>query len=206
MDCVFCDRSQFEERLCGETKDFWIIATLGQITDGGYVLLAPKRHVECVGAMREPEIDSLNELLFKTRNALINEYSNRGIVFEHGIVCQTIKHAHLHLLPGTIDTLNVLLRIVQDFPPQKYLFSTVPSLTNLQSMYKDKPLPYLLGQDIMDSGFVICWNPLAPPQYLRIVVAEVLDRPERANWRTMDPEFDKKLWSETVKRLKPYFK
>lgn len=56
-DCVFCDRSKFEERLCGETKDFWIIATLGQITDGGYVLLVPKRHVECVGAMDKNEVN-----------------------------------------------------------------------------------------------------------------------------------------------------
>jgi hypothetical protein len=41
--------------------------------------------------------------------------------------------------------------------------------------------------------------------YLRIVAAEALGKPERANWRTMDAALDKKLYLETVSRLKPYF-
>jgi len=52
-DCVFCDRAQFEDRLVGETKDFFVIATLGQITDGGYVLLVPKEHIACMGALAD---------------------------------------------------------------------------------------------------------------------------------------------------------
>ena len=32
-NCVFCDRSKFEERLIHETENFYVIATLGQITD-----------------------------------------------------------------------------------------------------------------------------------------------------------------------------
>src|SRR3989338_4060716 len=109
MDCVFCDRSQFEERLCGETKDFWIIATLGQITDGGYVLLVPKRHVKCVVAMSQPKIKLLEKLEEKTSGALLKEYHSSGTtIFEHGIVGQTIKHAHLHIVP---EKLNITDRI-----------------------------------------------------------------------------------------------
>ncbi|HEY4494942.1 MAG TPA: hypothetical protein VJC01_00655 [Candidatus Paceibacterota bacterium] len=41
-NCVFCDRSKLEERLIAENKDWYLIATLGQITDGGYVLIFNK--------------------------------------------------------------------------------------------------------------------------------------------------------------------
>jgi hypothetical protein len=48
-------------------------------------------------------------------------------------------------------------------------------------------------------------DPPAPLQYLRTVAAELTGRPERANWRDINQEDDKKLWQETVSRLKPYF-
>ena len=41
-NCVFCDRTKFEECIIAENKDWYLIATLGQITDGGYVLIFNK--------------------------------------------------------------------------------------------------------------------------------------------------------------------
>jgi len=200
-NCVFCDRSQFEERLCGETKDFWIIATLGQITDGGYLLLVPKRHVECIGAMTSKEAKLLDKLGVRVCDALIQEYGGAPdlIMFEHDIVGQTIKHAHLHMLLGNYI---IAQKILSDFPNSK--LDSIVSLNDFRSnLYSSKKKPYLLWQDA--HGMKVCWNPPAPLQYLRIIVADALGRPERANWRNMDPELDKKLWQETVKRLKPYF-
>lgn len=201
-DCVFCDKSKFEERLVGETKDFWVIATLGQITDGGYLLLVPKRHVECLGAMTSKEVKLLDKLEVKTCDALVAEYSvspSDMIIFEHGIVGQTIKHAHLHIVPANAIIAN---RISDDFP--KSDVSCILSFSDFRkNLYNKRREPYLLWNDLW--GMKVCWNPPAPPQYLRIVVAEALGRPERANWKEMDPELDKKLWQETVKRLKPYF-
>jgi len=197
-NCVFCDRSQFEERLCGKTKDFWIIATLGQITDGGYVLLVPKQHVECVGAMEEREAERLDILIDQTRGLLYREYKLPSVVFEHGIVGQTIKHAHIHIVSANI---TISEKVHQDFPDCGR--SVITYLTALCNLYTKLQKPYLL---LRESGFVseIIWNPPAPLQYLRTVAAEALGRPERANWRNMDPKLDKKLWSETVRRLKTY--
>ena len=202
MDCVFCDRSQFEERLCGETNDFWIIATLGQITDGGYVLLVPKRHVECVGAMTSKEIKLLEKLLIKISDALLKEYSfSSPTLFEHGIVGQTIKHAHLHVVPVNLDITN---RIIRDFSRNVFLIQK--SLSQFRMACKKIQKPYILWEDFTVGGLKAFLSPDAPLQYLRTVVAEALGRPERANWRNMDSELDRKLWSETVRRLKPYFK
>lgn len=198
-DCVFCDKSKFEERLIGETKNSWIIATLGQITDGGYVLLVPKRHVECIGAMEKAEIKFLSEVVRKIYLVLAAEYKcARPIIFEHGIIGQTIKHAHIHFAP---ETCNIKKRVCKDFPQSEIVM--IESWDALRALYSKIKEPYLFWLD--NDKPRACWDPPAPPQYLRLVVAEALGRPERGNWRNMNPELDKKLWSETVKRLKPYF-
>lgn len=198
--CVFCDKAQFEERLAGESERFWIIATLGQISNGGYLLLVPKRHVLCVGAMETSELKELEAMREKIHEAVLQEYGiPPKIVFEHGIVGQTIKHAHLHLIP---EAASITERIRKDFPHNE--IAVICSWDELKNLYAEKQKPYLLWRD-SDGGARVCWNPEAPLQYLRAIVAEVVGRPERANWRAMDPELDKRLWAGTVARLKPYF-
>lgn len=200
-NCVFCDRTQFEERLVGETKEFWIIATLGQISNGGYTLLVPKRHVECIGAMDRSEIVLLDRVAEKIFNAILKEYEAVMMtIVEHGIVGQSIKHAHLHFVP---ELCNLTEKVRSDFPGST--ISKVNFWSELQGLYQRKPEPYLFW---IDSSLIAnaCWNPQnVPMQYMRTIIAEAVGRPERANWRSMDPDLDKKLWSETVKRLKPYF-
>lgn len=200
--CVFCDRSQFEEQLVGETGDFWIIATLGQISDGGYVLLAPKRHISCIGAMEETEAMATGLMEKEIRHALLLAYgSGKTTVFEHGIVGQTIQHAHIHFVP---EPCLMTARIREDFPASD--MTSVETWKELCGLYRNRQKPYLFWRDCNSQIYAdVCWDPPAPSQYLRIVVAQALGRPERANWRTMDPDLDRELWMETVKRLKPYF-
>lgn len=198
--CVFCDRTQFEERLVGESESFWIIATLGQISNGGYLLLVPKRHVLCLGLMEEYEREEMEKLQAHLYDAVMKEYGIPPyIVFEHGIVGQSVSHAHLHLIPE-LNTMTE--RIHRDFSMNE--FHATESWSELMQAYIKKQEPYLLWRD-SQTKMTVCWNPKAKLQYLRSVVAEAVGRPERANWRTMDPELDRLLWSETVTRLKPYF-
>ena len=94
QNCPFCDISKLRERLIAEVDGFYVVATLGQITDGGYVLLIPKRHVSCIGAMDEAEINAAGALLRGVDHAVMYEYSPPygilgpmpGLMFEHGIV------------------------------------------------------------------------------------------------------------------------
>ncbi|MBI1957198.1 hypothetical protein HYV22_00330 [Candidatus Gottesmanbacteria bacterium] len=208
--CVFCDRKQFEERLIAEISGFYVIASLGQITDGGYVLLFPVEHTPCMGVLDEKQTSAMLTIAADIGEALTKEYSPefwttrgyRATVFEHGIVGQTIQHGHLHFFPAALD---LTARPRADFPAAEFV--ELECQGDLQDLYARAPRPYLFWESV--EGKVIqstmCWNPPAPSQYFRTVVAEMLGRPERANWRTMDPELDKRLWSETVRRLKPYF-
>lgn len=210
-DCAFCDRSQFEERIIGETDKFWIIATLGQIPKfGGYVLVVPKHHVSCVAALTHQELMRIahpfDGILFRIGVALDREYGKNGsTIFEHGIVGQTIQHAHLHVLPVEFDMTD---RVISDFRGvQGTYLRYIGSFGNLKDPVTKKdgsPYPYLLWTTPRHH-IVSMVNPPAPNQYLRIVAAELLGYPERADWRTMDPELDRRLYSETVTRLKPYF-
>ncbi len=199
-NCVFCDRTKFEERIITETKDWYLIATLGQITDGGYTLIIPKRHVSCVGAMKEREIVEIDNKLRAVSDYIEIEYGVKPILFEHGIVGRTIQHAHLHLLPAKIHMCG---RIYRDFPNAQICF--LDTLKILRCNYDiNGGKPYLLWST-PEGLLKAVIDPLAPPQYLRLIAAELTGHPERGNWRNMDPELDKRLWQETVSRLKPYF-
>ena len=203
--CVFCDRSQFEERLCGETKDFWIIATLGQIVQGGYILLVPKRHVECIGALEKDEIDRLCQAKQRIYEKLgyFNEASSVTI-FEHGIAGQSIKHAHLHIVPVACRFSD---KVAGDFLWNDMELMPVlqQSWHRLREKYAKTKEPYLLWKD-SGIGIKVLWNPQnTPAQYFRNLLFEEIGQPELANWRKANPEEDKKRWQETVKMLKPHF-
>lgn len=199
-NCVFCDRIEFKERIIAESNAFYIIAPLGQITDGGYVLVIPKRHVPCIGAMKGGEIFKINNIYRAISDYVEVEYSIRPIIFEHGIVGQTIQHAHLHILPANIRMCG---RIYRDFPNSQICF--LDSLALIKWAYDMSGRKKYLFWSTPEGLFKAIIDPPAPPQYLRIIAAEILGRPERANWRNMNPGLDKKLWQETVNRLKPYF-
>lgn len=205
-DCVFCDTSQFAERLVATSSGFNVIATLGQITDGGYALVSPQKHISCLGALASGQTNAMLNVAKEVCRALSREYQHGNsstpypvTMFEHGIVGQTIKHAHLHLLPTVID---LTAKIRKDFPEAET--KELQHAAHLQELYGKRPEPYLFWT-VPSGTSMVCWNPPAPSQYLRLIVAELLGRPERGNWRNMNPELDKRLWQETVNRLKPYF-
>lgn len=197
QNCVFCDQSQHQKRLIFENDKFFVLPSLGQITDGGYVLLVPKKHELCFGAMQNDK--HFDSIIAMFRDTIAKEYKSSSVViFEHGIVGQTVYHAHLHFLPITCQ---ITARIHNYFPKSE--IEIISSFDDLQCRYAEMHAPYLLWSDA-DNKLVVCWDPPAPPQYLRTVLACAVGRPERANWRTMDRELDNRLINDTVRRLTPY--
>ena len=76
--CVFCDKKNFTERVVYENESAYVIASLGQITDGGYLLLVPKIHASCMGAMAIGQQVELLKLLFLS------------IALSHDLACHRI--------------------------------------------------------------------------------------------------------------------
>ena len=167
--------------------------------------LYPKKHIDCIGNADREFLEKIDKIDIRIMQYLMIEYGIQSVsIFEHGIVGQTVKHAHIHFMPASC---LVGPRIKNDLPQgevdEVYLWA------QLGSMYSVKKEPYLAWHDksFGHAKKTINWNPSnVPIQYLRTVFAEAIGRPERANWRNVDPVKDRKLILETVERMKKYFK
>lgn len=92
-------------------------------------------------------------------------------------------------------------RILKDFPQSTA--GWIPSLYLLKNTRQSASEPYLIWKN-RSNEFKVCWDPPAPKQYFRTVIAEAIGCPEKADYRNIDPEEDKRLCLETVERLKPH--
>lgn len=199
--CPFCDRRIFEEQLIVETTGFYAKASLGQIVEG-YTVIFPKRHVACLGDLTIPEIIELTLLKKKLTEAIVAVYQQRPILFEHGIKGQTVAHAHAHLLPlpATVYLPSFFNRVRIDFPD----YSRIASLVDLREFHRREG-PYLFHESSL--GSMLCFRTSehsVRSGYLREVFAEVVGHPERADWRSVDPEVDAQIWRCTRDKIKDY--
>lgn len=197
--CVFCNFSKIKDRTIATIDGFHVTVSLGQITNGGYLLLIPTQHTTCLGTMNRSQINNFEAVLDETSDNLYHVYDNPVTFFEHGIVGQTVFHAHLHIFPGNVD---IGKRITIDFP--NFEIQTVKDFSELGLLYKKRKDPYLLWSS-PKKELHVCWNPPAKGEYLRNATAEDLGVPERASWRNMDPTLDKKLINKTFDQLFPLF-
>jgi len=205
--CVFCNMANFKERIVAESDDYFIVATLGQITNGGHLLLIPKYHVSCIGEMTIEQAYAMSKavkdvyLLLSLANGLIykEKKPDRIITFEHGRAGQSIGHAHIHFLPAQIDLTS---RIRDDFPDAE--IEEMQNHLELIEKQKENRRRYLFWTTPSGKAMV-CWEPGAPPQYMRTISSDALGRPERGDWHNIDAELDKALYSETVTCLRSWF-
>lgn len=188
--CPFCDRSALRERLILGSANFSVIPTKGQVLEG-YTLIVPKRHTICFGDFSETEMDEAAMLMERVRTATTNVYGRPPIFFEHGIVGQTVKHAHMHAVPAAVDLLPI---ITDDFPD----YEKVTTLAALQAVFQREG-PYLFYQNAGGEKFV--FHIFKWPQYLRLMLADAVGHPERGNWREMDPQLDAAMMLDTQTKL-----
>ena len=198
--CPFCDLTQVGERYIYGNGLFHVAATLGQITDGGYTIIFPAKHVPCIGAMAMWEATELQRLKQSIIAALEDIYKTGWVAFEHGIFGQSITHAHLHVLPFPS---RLYPHVRHDFPDAQIVRLAGPE--GLSRAWSRRSEPYLYWESSLEPPHV-CWVGSAPDQkqYFRKLIACEMGRPDRADWRIVDPTADRKLYLETVARLKLY--
>lgn len=193
--CTFCDFSKIEKRTIATIEGFHIVISLGQITNGGYLLLIPQTHFNCLGSLTKSHATKLDYLSSYMINLIEEEYNQHVTFFEHGIVGQTIPHAHLHLFPAKV---NLKDQIENDFPNSK--IEVIKDFSTFRKKYRAYRTPYLLWSTPKNE-VLVCWDPPAPPEYLRLVTANILEVPQRGSWKDMDKQLDQDLTSQTMERL-----
>jgi diadenosine tetraphosphate (Ap4A) HIT family hydrolase len=195
--CVFCGHEQHRARIVCESGRFYAIPTVGQISDGGHMLIIPKGHHVCLGAMDDAHFDEFEAMHADLKRRIRASYGKRVVSFEHGILGQSVPHGHLQVLPSDTDLYG---RISQDFK----LVKPLGSVREIRELHRTKGV-YLFYENQQDDRFGFLLDSF--PQYLRIVAAECIGKPQRGNWREWraDPlqaSLDDRLIDETVQKLR----
>lgn len=96
-DCVFCQQRDIATSILEETPNFRIVADHAPLVEG-HILIIPKRHYACYGAV-PAEFDAELFALKHEVKQFFEQFYAPIIYWEHGIFHQTVFHAHLHCFP-----------------------------------------------------------------------------------------------------------
>lgn len=94
--CAFCARETLAP-LLAETEHFFLLADHAPLVEG-HLLIIPRAHYACFGALPVDLEDELLALKARVRAFFVARYQTPAF-FEHGVFRQTVPHAHLHALP-----------------------------------------------------------------------------------------------------------
>lgn len=174
-------------RVVYQSEHFIAIAGLGQITDG-YILLLTREHFPSMAhlpsAAYYQELEQVHEYLV----AVLSKLFVRPIVFEHGpmlslnargMTCEgggsCMDHAHLHFFPVPIVTNQILSHL-----QVQHAHYPITQYRELQRQ-KKRAMPYLFFETAQGKRWVFD-APSVPSQYLRRIVAETMNVPDKWNW------------------------
>jgi diadenosine tetraphosphate (Ap4A) HIT family hydrolase len=177
--CRFCNPPD-KERILYETENFYVMLSLGPLTEG-YLLICSKKHLESCGLIDSEQGDEFDNLT-KNVSKILKEVYGSCLFYEHGRVgsCLTFSesskhchHAHLHCVPVNVP-LNKF--IDEDFYTIKH-----DSWSDFRKSSKEYYEPYLFVHDgEMKSHFVIKKD--IRRQYLRHKTATLIDKSELWDW------------------------
>lgn len=97
INCAFCRPADFAANILKETDAFFVVADHAPLVEG-HILIIPKRHYACYGAVPAELDEELASLKQEVRD-FFNQYYAPAIFWEHGVFRQTVYHAHLHCFP-----------------------------------------------------------------------------------------------------------
>ena len=183
--CCFCftaDSSarQVWDRPFFESRNFFAIPSLGALVEG-WVLLVPRKHVVCSGALEPSLLPEFAEVKERLSNLLRERYGTISI-FEHGpsvaghdVGC-TVDHAHLHFVPLSFD----LGEAAQHFLPSGTTWKPATH-ADCRRAYREGT-DYLYLESPLKSPRIVESNELGS-QVLRRAIAQRVGRAAEFDWR-----------------------
>jgi diadenosine tetraphosphate (Ap4A) HIT family hydrolase/8-oxo-dGTP pyrophosphatase MutT (NUDIX family) len=85
-----------------ETPQFLVVCDRAPLVPG-HLLLIPRPHLACYGALPRRLYSEFRALKARIA-AFLAEAFAPPVFFEHGVVAQTVPHAHLHAVPARLGT------------------------------------------------------------------------------------------------------
>jgi len=185
-DCCMCRNlisahpSEVWNRPVLESEHFVVLPSLGSLVPG-WVLVIPKQHYLCVGALPQslfPEFQSVKEETVE----LITSQFGKSCIFEHGpssagskVGC-SVDHAHLHVVPFSAD----LARLTASFMPDGASWQPADVQTCIKAF--DAGQNYLYFEQPAGTGFISV-HPAFGSQIFRKAIALQLGKPHEFDWR-----------------------
>ena len=100
--CAFCQHNDIACYILKETRSFLLVTDHAPLIEG-HILIIPKAHYACYGAV-PPKLDAELFALKREVQQFFTQYYAPAVFWEHGIFRQTVFHAHLHCFPfGNTD-------------------------------------------------------------------------------------------------------
>jgi diadenosine tetraphosphate (Ap4A) HIT family hydrolase len=171
-DCAFCQYNSIASHILKETATFRLVADYAPFVEG-HMLIIPKQHYTCFGAVPTDYDAELFALKHEVRQ-FFEQFYIPPIFWEHGVFRQTVFHAHLHCFPfGKIEdvlseTRHRLIISMQDDLRRWYT-------AHGHYFYLEDPLHALLFAPNMDDYTHIIQ---------KVLHASVAARNMHAQWRT----------------------
>lgn len=171
--CPHCDGRSFAlEHPLVTTENFRVVCDGNPLTEG-HILIIPKWHISCMGALPPELFDEFANLYKDVTEFLVAQYGSVNS-FEHGVIGQTVFHAHMHLLPLRTD----IRRIV----PEMQHLREISSIGDLSAEY-DKENKYLFCS--VGTASYLVDTSIGTTRFFRDRFAKALSHPERGDWKAM---------------------
>jgi len=136
VNCPFCrelqggrlpDFCDIDSRILHETDRFVVMPDISPLVPG-HVMIVPRAHILCYGAVEAAARDELSGIVNATRT-ILGEHYGPSVLLEHGTsslepVADHVTHAHLHVVPAAINIRGALLN---------FNTKTIASLSDLSS-------------------------------------------------------------------------
>jgi diadenosine tetraphosphate (Ap4A) HIT family hydrolase len=178
-DCRFCCPPE-PWRIVWSTRHFNVQMGLGPLAEG-YALILSKSHYSCCAELPESQGAEFEHIVRMVRKAQMNLYGE-SLMFEHGRSGACVPpghgddlcyHAHLHLLPATV---NLADSISVDFTAV-----TFDNWAAVRHQYMLTGRPYVLAEK--GGRIVHAETPdRIRSRYLRRIAATALGTPELEDW------------------------
>jgi len=188
--CLFCSPKSKTLNKLHETLNFYLL-TDGAPLGPGHLLLVPKKHFSCYGNLPK-KLDKEFSLLKETISTFLGKNFGRFILFEHGILGQTVFHAHLHFLPTN--------KRVFPFAKKTYTVKKIKNFSSLKAVL-EKEKGYLYFAEDSSDFIIKAKNP--PPGFFHTyLLSKLLDVPAEFDKRAKNSKKvfiqTNKLWKDTV--------
>lgn len=201
--CTFCSRKDIEEGLLFQTDNFFIRAAVKGAMAPGHVLLISKEHLSCYGVMPKSLDAEYAEAVERARDK-VNSYFSLPFSIEQGIHGQSIKHAHLHLVPLVSPWYDFTgIRLI-DYVPKGIRVEDGRDINDLRRVFREDGQYVAIGQN---ETLSICRtrNYDGTFRSLRGIATEITGRRDLFDWRNVAPEVaeENQRWvRETIDKLR----